>query len=597
MYDPSEDTYHLFYQWHPEHFNWGNISWGHAVSKNMYSWTDVTGWQGSDALALGPAGNGTYNGLGIFSGTAQPVNLQGQQDGTLLAMYTSVSRLPISWNTYYQPGSETQSIAISHDHGVTWEEYAGNPVIAHPPEGWNVTGWRDPFLEPFPALDAVLNQAEPHYYAVFGSGIRGVGPRMPLYSAPASNLSDWTFLGALWEPADNTTLASYLSTGSYAFNFEVSGFFSLPDSQGDLHYYVNMGTEGGNVSFHPSAHWALWNEGELIKRENGSVTFNPVAGGAGDWGLSYALTSFNDTKHNRRVQWAWAPEDLVGDDGLFSAPQQGFQGSHTFPRELFVHEVSGIRNPDGGLTESGNARLTQHADGTFTASTLGVRPLPDVMAGLQAGSNSSVIKASSQKSSSALHSGSSSMRLKASISNFSGGQVGFTIAASPDKEEYTNIYYDPSNYTLNVDRTRSSTIVEFNNVTVVGFFYPYTVTSATSHGTSYTGPYGAGGYGGRGSNSSAASKEPLDFDIILDGSLLEVYVNERFVLTTRIYPSRTDSTSVGTFIGEGASADVSDILIWTGLANAWPERPANSSSPLVFDTAAETNNYTWWTGN
>lgn len=70
MYDPTRDEYHLFYQWHPEHINWGNISWGHATSKDLISWTDVGDWQGTDALALGPAGNGTYNGLGIFSGTA-----------------------------------------------------------------------------------------------------------------------------------------------------------------------------------------------------------------------------------------------------------------------------------------------------------------------------------------------------------------------------------------------------------------------------------------------------------------------------------------------------------------------------------------------
>ena len=23
MYDPTRDMYHLFYQWHPEHINWG----------------------------------------------------------------------------------------------------------------------------------------------------------------------------------------------------------------------------------------------------------------------------------------------------------------------------------------------------------------------------------------------------------------------------------------------------------------------------------------------------------------------------------------------------------------------------------------------
>lgn len=83
------------------------------------------------------------------------------------------------------------------------------------------------------------------------------------------------------------------------------------------------------------------------------------------------MTSFNDTKNNRRVQWAWAPEDLVGDSGLFSASQQGFQGAITIPRHLFVHEVSGVVNDDGELTENGNAVVTEQGDGTYLAQTLG----------------------------------------------------------------------------------------------------------------------------------------------------------------------------------------------------------------------------------
>ena len=40
MYDPKRDVYHLFYQWHPQHINWGNISWGYATSKDMITWED-----------------------------------------------------------------------------------------------------------------------------------------------------------------------------------------------------------------------------------------------------------------------------------------------------------------------------------------------------------------------------------------------------------------------------------------------------------------------------------------------------------------------------------------------------------------------------
>jgi beta-fructofuranosidase len=149
------------------------------------------------------------------------VNLQGEQDGTLLIFYTSVSHLPTNWRLPYYPGTETQSLAISTDGGNTWEKYDDNPIIEGPPDGWNITGWRDPFFEPWPEMDRLLGQSEPHYYTVFGSGIKEAGPRIPFYSAPATNLTDWTYLGALWEPAENTTLGTFLETGAYGFNFEV----------------------------------------------------------------------------------------------------------------------------------------------------------------------------------------------------------------------------------------------------------------------------------------------------------------------------------------------------------------------------------------
>ena len=206
--------------------NWGNISWGHAISKDLVTWTDVPhrgtpAWRGSNALALSPTGNGSYNGLGIFSGTAQPVSMQGRRDGTMLIFYTSVSNLPISWAGAYPSFTETQSLAISTDGGKSWHDYEKNPIIKSPPPGWNITGFRDPFFTLFPELDELLEQSEPHYYTVFGSGIKNVGPRMPLYSAPARDLTNWTFLGALWEPQINSSFGPLLTTGSWAFNFEV----------------------------------------------------------------------------------------------------------------------------------------------------------------------------------------------------------------------------------------------------------------------------------------------------------------------------------------------------------------------------------------
>ena len=96
------------------------------------------------------------------------------------------------------------------------------------------------------------------------------------------------------------------------FNFEVPNFFSLKDRAGRVHYYVTMGAEGGSIPGHPR--WALWSEGQVSRRQNGSAEFSVLSSGVADWGNLYALTAFEDTKHDRRVQWGWS------DEGWFFPP-------------------------------------------------------------------------------------------------------------------------------------------------------------------------------------------------------------------------------------------------------------------------------------
>ncbi|EFQ85665.1 hypothetical protein PTT_19351 [Pyrenophora teres f. teres 0-1] len=575
MYDPINDTYHLHYQWHPNHINWGNISWGHAISKDMITWTDVGGWENDQAQSIGTgphpdSRNTSYYGLGIFSGSAQPYNLEGKQDGTLLAFYTATQYLPTNWAIPYIKGTESQAIAISKDAGQTWQHYEGNPIMTQPPQGWNITGWRDPFVEPWPEMDAILGQKEPHFYMVLGSGIKGEegGGRIPFYSAPASNLTDWTFLGALWEPKPNETLGSLVETGTYGFNFEVSNFFSLTDEDDDVHYYTLMGTEGGNLTWHPRAQWGLWNEGQVTRRENGSAEFKPLSGGLIDSGLLYAVTSFRDTKNDRRIQWGWANEE----NNNFAITQSGYQGAMAIPREMFVIKTKDLVNAHGGLNTTGSTRLVKHGNGTFTGYTLGARALPEIVEAMHGGKEPQTIDTGNKTctSGSASGNGTSHMHLQVTLSDFT-GPAGVVIAQSPGGEEKTVVYYNPENYTISVDRSQSSLIKKFSNYTMLGYYHPYTFSNGT--------------------------QESLHMDIFVDGSLVEVHVNNRFWLTTRIYPARTDSTGFSIWTEEGASVKAQDMKFWDVNLNVFPKRPVNSSSELVFDTAEQTNNYVWWSGN
>jgi beta-fructofuranosidase len=70
---------------------------------------------------------------------------------------------------------------------------------------------------------------------------------------------------------------------------------------------------------------------------------------------------------------------------------------------------------------------------------------------------------------------------------------------------------------------------------------------------------------------------PLDLTIVVDGGVLEVYANNRFVLSTRVSPWYSNSTNIS-FFAEDGSIEFSDVVAYKGLIDAWSER----STPQVY---------------
>ena len=104
------DEWHLFYQYNPDGEHWGNMSWGHAVSRDLQEWEELPPALTGDALGM------------IFSGSAviDHANSAGFGAGAMVAIYTSASD---------DPQRQAQSLAWSNDHGRSWHKYAGNPVL------------------------------------------------------------------------------------------------------------------------------------------------------------------------------------------------------------------------------------------------------------------------------------------------------------------------------------------------------------------------------------------------------------------------------------------------------------------------------------
>lgn len=109
VYDPSNGTWHLFYQYNPYGLNIANQVWGHAVSTDLMHWKelDIAIPQDSfGAVFSGSAVVDENNTTGFFTD-----NKPGESK--LVALYTSDGG-----DTTH--GVEKQCIAYSKDHGVTW---------------------------------------------------------------------------------------------------------------------------------------------------------------------------------------------------------------------------------------------------------------------------------------------------------------------------------------------------------------------------------------------------------------------------------------------------------------------------------------------
>lgn len=148
-----DGEWHLFYQHNPYGWNWGNMHWGHAVSRDLVHWEELP-------IGLYPKRYGDW----AFSGSAvvDKENTSGFKTGeedVLVLAYTSTGR--------------GECIAYSNDRGRTWKEFDGNPVVKH--------RGRDPrLLWHAPTKRWIM--------AVYGEN---AGRTIDFYSSP--DLKEWKF--------------------------------------------------------------------------------------------------------------------------------------------------------------------------------------------------------------------------------------------------------------------------------------------------------------------------------------------------------------------------------------------------------------------
>jgi beta-fructofuranosidase len=348
---------------------------------------------------------------------------------------------------------------------LTWRKFAGNPVIAAPPQGMETTGFRDP---------CVWREGEEWFLAV-GSGVKDQGGMILLYRS--KDLIHWDYLHLLCKARRDDLLPGKdpVSTGEM---WECPDFFPLADK-----HTLIVSTQGA----------VIYSVGAYVNQY-----FHPEAQGKADLGDCYYAARSMVGDKGQRILWGWIRE------GRSDAAQReaAWAGVMSLPRILMLAH-------DG---------------------TLGMAPAPELAAlrskhqrfeGLPIVPDSFSLLKSVRGD---------SLEVQAQFEPGASEAVGLTVRRAPDGKEQTSITYSRTSGHFLVERDRSSLSPEVDRGSEGGPFW-------------------------------LATDETLKLRVFLDASVIEIFANERACLTSRIYPSRSDSLGLGTF-ARGGEARLKALDVW-----------------------------------
>ena len=286
MNDPNgmvykDGEYHLFYQHNPYGSKWGNMHWGHAISKYLINWEHRPDAITPDALGT------------IFSGSAvvDTDNTAGFGAGAIVAIYTQNS------------DRQVQSIAYSTDNGRSFTKYENNPVLTS-----DARDFRDP---------KVFWHKETQRWIM----LLAVGQEMQIFSS--SNLKDWAFESSFGE-----------GQGAHGGVWECPDLFELPvDGTNEKKWVLLCNLNpGGPFGGSATQYFVGTFNGKEFVNESPSKTKWM------DWGKDhYATVTWSDAPDNRRIAIAWMSNWQYAND----VPTSQYRSPNSVPRDLSLFTVDG----------------------------------------------------------------------------------------------------------------------------------------------------------------------------------------------------------------------------------------------------------------
>ena len=311
MNDPNglvyyKGKYHLFFQHNPQANVWGNMSWGHATSADLYNWHEEP-----VAIACTPTS-------GIFSGSAVVDINNTSGFGTtdnppIVAIYTEHQN---------DESNQSQCLAFSVDEGATFTKYEGNPVL-----DINAKNFRDPKVQ-WIDNQWIMTVALANDY------------KISFYSSP--DLKSWTHLSNFGPAA------------------EVGGVWECPDLiqfENKWVLLVSLNPGGYQVGSGTQYFIGQWNGREYIADDLQTRWL--------DYGRdNYAGVTFSNAPEGKKIFLGW----MCNWHYAGKAPTDPWRSAMTLPRELSLQGdriiQTPINHPDGFpevsfTTENGAIRICE----------------------------------------------------------------------------------------------------------------------------------------------------------------------------------------------------------------------------------------------
>ncbi|KAI3453595.1 hypothetical protein Pfo_010258 [Paulownia fortunei] len=322
MNDPNgpvlyKGWYHFFYQYNPYGAIWGNIVWGHAVSRDLIHWRHLP-------IAMVP--DHWYDINGVWTGSATIL-----EDGQLVMLYTGSTNESVQVQNLAYPADPSDPLLVD------WVKYSGNPVLV-PPPGIGPKDFRDPttaWLTP-----------EGKWRFTIGSKVNKTGISL-VYDTkdfktfePLDGLLHAVPGTGMWECVDFYPVSKIeengLDTSENGPGVKHAVKTSLDDDRND---YYALGTyDSDNGKWTPD-----------------DPSIDVGIGLRYDYGTFYASKTFYDQEKKRRVLWGWIKET----DSEKTDIQKGWASVQAIPRTILLDKKTGSNILQWPVEEVERLRLSK----------------------------------------------------------------------------------------------------------------------------------------------------------------------------------------------------------------------------------------------